>query len=99
MLGVGGVLCERRECDGECGGERGEYCECRVPMLLVEGCVCCCIALGMCDGIMFFFTSGKIVFVNELFVWLYGYRVEEIIVLGFDKLDVGFKLDIYIEWL
>jgi ATP-dependent RNA helicase DeaD len=42
---------ERRERDGERGGERGEYRERRAPMPLAEGRVRCRTALGTRDGI------------------------------------------------
>src|SRR5690606_40141811 len=42
---------ERRERDGDRGGERGEYRERRAPMPLAEGRVRCRTALGTRDGI------------------------------------------------
>ncbi|RRW33517.1 DEAD/DEAH box helicase [Ectopseudomonas oleovorans] len=49
--GVGGAPRERRERDGERGGERGEYRERRAPVPLTEGRVRCRTALGTRDGI------------------------------------------------
>ncbi|MDR8016032.1 DEAD/DEAH box helicase [Ectopseudomonas guguanensis] len=49
--GVAGAPRERRERDGDRGGERGEYRERRAPMPLAEGRVRCRTALGTRDGI------------------------------------------------
>ncbi len=49
--GVGSAPRERRERDGDRGGERGEYRERRAPMPLAEGRVRCRTALGTRDGI------------------------------------------------
>ncbi|MBF8162635.1 DEAD/DEAH box helicase [Ectopseudomonas hydrolytica] len=49
--GVGGAPRERRERDGDRGGERGEYRERRAPLPLAEGRVRCRTALGTRDGI------------------------------------------------